>query len=47
MVGVDIGTSRVKIVELTSYNDDVELTRAAIGLAPPGGAIRDGQSSRP
>lgn len=46
MVGVDIGTSRVKIVELTSYNDDVELTRAAIELAPPG-AIRDGQIVAP
>ena len=42
MVGVDIGTSRVKIVDLTSYNDDVEITRDAIELAPPG-AIRDGQ----
>lgn len=46
MVGVDIGTSRVKIVELTRRGDDVELTRAAIELAPPG-AIRDGQIVAP
>jgi type IV pilus assembly protein PilM len=46
MVGVDIGTSRVKIVELTGRGDDVELTRAAIELTPPG-AIRDGQIVAP
>lgn len=46
MVGVDIGTSRVKLVELTRRGDDVELTRAAIELAPPG-AIRDGQIVAP
>lgn len=46
MVGVDIGTSRVKIVELTSRGDDVELSRAAVELAPPD-AIRDGKIVSP
>lgn len=46
MVGVDIGTSRVKVVELSDRGDGVELTRAAIELAPPG-AIRDGQIVSP
>jgi len=46
MVGVDIGTSRVKVVELVGRGDSVELTRAAIELAPPG-AIRDGQIVSP
>ena len=34
MVGLDIGTSRVKLVELTAKGESVELTRAAVELTP-------------
>lgn len=42
MVGLDIGTSRVKLVELTARGASVELTRAAVELTPVD-VIRDGK----
>ena len=46
MVGLDIGTSRVKLVELTARGASVELTRAAVELTPVD-AIRDGKVVQP
>jgi type IV pilus assembly protein PilM len=41
MVGVDIGTSRIKLVELAKRGESVELVRMAVELTPPD-TIRDG-----
>ncbi len=46
MVGLDIGTSRVKLVELTARGASVELTRAAVELTPVD-VIRDGKVIQP
>jgi len=46
MVGLDIGTSRVKLVELTAKGASVELTRAAVELTPVD-VIRDGKVVQP
>ena len=46
MVGLDIGTSRVKLVELTAKGASIELTRAAVELTPVD-VIRDGKVVRP
>lgn len=35
-VGLDIGTSRIKMVELAAYPESVELVRAAVEPTPPG-----------
>jgi type IV pilus assembly protein PilM len=46
MVGLDIGTSRVKLVELTAKGASIELTRAAVELTPVD-VIRDGKVVQP
>ena len=46
LVGLDIGTSRVKMVELAAKRGSVELVRAAVELTPVD-AIRDGKVVRP
>lgn len=46
MVGLDVGTSRVKLVELTARGASVELTRAAVELTPVD-VIRDGKVIQP
>jgi len=46
MVGLDIGTSRVKLVELVARGASVELARAAVELTPVD-VIRDGRVVQP
>ena len=46
MVGLDIGTSRVKLVELVARGASVELARAAVELTPVD-VIRDGKVVQP
>ncbi|MEA4882889.1 MAG: type IV pilus assembly protein PilM [Clostridia bacterium] len=46
MVGLDIGTSRIKLVELISKAGTVQLARAAVQLTPAN-AVKDGMITQP